>query len=64
MYGKTIMIIFGIVLVAISLIGTLWAFGITFSFLSFIPNNAAVFTITMGVVSIIMLVIGLNPNTM
>ncbi len=63
MQAKTLMIIFGIILVAINVIGTLWAFGITFAFLSFIPNTAMVFTIANGVIAIIMLVIGLNPDT-
>jgi hypothetical protein len=63
MQAKTLMIIFGIILVAINIIGTLWAFNITFTFLSFIPNNAVVFTIANGVLAVLMLVIGLNPDT-
>jgi len=63
MQAKTLMIIFGIILVAINVIGTLWTFGITFAFLSFIPNTTLVFTIANGVIAILMLIIGLNPDT-
>jgi hypothetical protein len=63
MQGKTLLIIFGILLLVINAVATLLAFNIIGSFLSFMPNNLMIYSIASAVLALIMIVIGINPNT-
>jgi hypothetical protein len=63
MQGKTLLVLFGIVFIAINAIATLLAFNIDGSFLGIMPTNLVIYVIANGVLAILMIVLGLNPNT-
>jgi len=63
MQGKTLLVLFGILFLAVNAIATLLAFNITSSFLGVMPTNLAIYLIANSVLAIIMIIIGVNPNT-
>ncbi len=63
MQGKTMLVLFGILFLVVNAIATALAFNITGSFLGVMPTNLLIYVIANGVLAIIMIVIGMNPNT-
>lgn len=63
MQGKTLLVLFGIVVLVVNAIATLLAFNITGSFLGVMPTNLVIYVIANGVLAILMLILGLNQNT-
>jgi uncharacterized membrane protein len=63
MQCKFLIVLFGIVLLAINAIATLLAFNVTGSFLGFMPTNLAIYLIADAVLAILMIILGVNPNT-
>jgi len=63
MYGKTLLVLFGILLLVVNVAATLLSFNITGSFLGFMPTNLAIYLIANAVLAIVMIVVGVNPNT-
>ncbi len=63
MNGKTLLVIFGIVMLAVNVIATLLSFNITSSFLGLMPTTMMIYSIASAVLAILMIVVGLNPNT-
>ena len=63
MQGKTLLILFGILFLIVNAVATALAFNITGSFLGVMPTNLAIYLIANGVLAIIMIIIGVNPNT-
>jgi hypothetical protein len=63
MHGKALLVIFGIVLLAVNVIATLLSFNITSSFLGFMPTTMMIYSIASAVLAILMIIVGLNPNT-
>ncbi len=61
--AKTWLVLFGILFIAVNAIATLLAFNITGSFLGVMPTNLVIYVIANGVLAIIMVIVGLNPNT-
>jgi hypothetical protein len=64
MMGKTLLVLFGIVMLAINVIATLLSFNITSSFLGFMPTAMMIYSIASAVLSIVMIVVGVSPHTM
>jgi hypothetical protein len=63
MQGKTLLVLFGIVVLVVNAIATLLAFNITGSFLGVMPTNLVIYVIANGVLAILMIILGLNQNT-
>jgi len=61
--AKTWLVLFGILFIAVNAIATLLAFNITGSFLVVMPTNLVIYVIANGVLAIVMVIVGLNPNT-
>jgi len=64
MMGKTLLVIFGIVMLAINVIATLLSFNITNSFLGFMPTSMMIYAIASAVLAVVMIVVGMSPHTM
>jgi len=64
MMGKTLLVIFGIIMLGINLIATLLSFNITNSFLGFMPTTMMIYSIASAVIAILMVIVGLSPHTM
>ena len=63
MQGKTLLVLFGILLLVVNAVATLLAFNITGFFLGIMPTNLVIYVIANAVLAIVMIVIGVNPNT-
>jgi len=59
---STIMVLFGLIIIAVNVVGWLIAQGITGSFLTIMPENAIIYTIATIVLSILMILFGLNAG--
>lgn len=63
MQSKWLLILFGVLLLAINAIGALLSFGITFSFLAFIPATASIYYIISAVLGLLMIIIGFSQQS-